>query len=191
MTVLIFKCHIFNLFLIFKNPKMYFNFFDIIILILIFSSCLLLVGYLLLKLYQKTLIKKHLLSASSFREKQLYPAKIKAIERFTLFLERLKIENLITRINPVSESVLHYKLLINATIEQEFNYNAVQHIYISQDLYTAINKAKNLMMQQIDTHSQVADMTIKEFKEGLFNDIANINQPVFSALAFIKQELNN
>lgn len=170
---------------------MFFNFLDIIILILIFFICLFSVGYVLLKLYEKIRTKQALLKASLLQQQLVYPEKVKAIERFTLFLERLKIENLITRINPVSESILHYKLLLNATIEQEFNYNAVQHIYISQDLYSAINNAKNLIMEQIDKHSQVENITIKEFKESLFINIASINQPIFSAFVFIKQELNN
>jgi len=170
---------------------MFFDLVDLLILVLLFFSCWYLTSFLLLKQYQKLLFKKYILTANLKREKRLYLTKIKAIERFALFLERLKVENLITRINPVSESVFHYKLLINATIEQEFNYNAVQHIYISKTCYQTINNAKDLMMQQIERLSQTENITIKEFKEALLLQNSTPHQAIIFALDALKQALNN
>lgn len=170
---------------------MYFDFFDIIILIIIFFSCLFLIGYVLLKLYEKTRTKLALIKASLIQQQLVYPEKVKAIERFALFLERLKIENLIVRIKPISENVLHYKLLLNATIEQEFNHNAVQHIYISETCYVAIQNAKSVMVQQIDKLSQTENCSISEFQNLLITENSAINQYIITALALLKLELNN
>ncbi|MCF6213648.1 MAG: hypothetical protein L3J45_06435 [Flavobacteriaceae bacterium] len=168
---------------------MYYDLFDIILLILLIFSCGFLVRYTLLKQHEKNAIKRAVIKANFEQQKILYPLKVKAVERFSLFIERLKIENLTNRIKPISEFVDHYKLLLIATIEQEFNHNAVQHIYISSASYQLLIRAKNSIINQIESDTESS--TIADYKESILKSSSEIELTIASALSSLKRELNN
>lgn len=156
---------------------MYFDFYFATIFFLILICCAVIVGFLYLKVTHKNDIKKQVLSAELDRKKTLYALKIKAIERFALYLERIKIDNLLTRIKPVSDNIEHYKLLLNATIEQEFNHNVIQKIYISKDLYQNIILVTQETMNYISNTeiSEDKNKTIPHFRELLLSQNKTIN----------------
>ena len=171
---------------------MYFDFYfaSIFFLIIIISS--LIVGILLLRFSHKNKLKTAFLKAELTRQKEVYPLKIKAVERFALYLERIKLGNLITRIKPVSDEIEHYKLLLNATIEQEFNHNAVQKIYVSSNCFQSIEKVTQQTIQLInDVNISDSKATPNTFNQELIKKSSALNQIINNTSALLKQELKS
>ena len=77
------------------------------------------------------------------------PIRLQAYERMALFLERITPSKLLIRISPTSSDKNSYESLLISSIEQEFEHNLSQQIYISDDCWNVITAAKNATIQLI------------------------------------------
>ena len=82
-------------------------------------------------------------------QKEILPIKLQAFERLTLFLDRISISKLLVRIPPVSDEINAYKNLLIATIDQEFEHNLTQQIYVSDESWKGLLVAKNTIISQL------------------------------------------
>ena len=82
-------------------------------------------------------------------QKDTLPLRLQAFERLTLFLERISPNQLLIRIKPASDDKKSYVDLLIATIEQEFEHNLTQQIYISDECWRVIKSSKNALIQQL------------------------------------------
>ena len=81
--------------------------------------------------------------------KDALPLRLQAFERMTLFLERINPGKLLIRISPNSEDKNDYVNLLISNIEQEFEHNLTQQIYMSDECWTVIVTSKNATIQMI------------------------------------------
>ncbi|HHT61936.1 MAG: hypothetical protein KBB61_05050 [Paludibacteraceae bacterium] len=125
---------------------------------------------------------------------QMTPTRLRAYERFTLFLERTKPEAMLLRYDNLSSmttATLQQKLL--ETVRDEFNHNASQQIYISDEAWKHIVTAKESVIQLINQCSgnfastenaiALAQLLIQTYA-------ATEVTPTDLALKFLKQEVN-
>lgn len=82
-------------------------------------------------------------------QKEALPIKLQAYERITLLLDRISISKLLVRVGPVGDDANDYKNLLIATVDQEFEHNLTQQIYISDECWKAIQAAKNTVITQL------------------------------------------
>ena len=125
-------------------------------------------------------------------KKEVLPLKLQAYERMTLFLERMNLSNLLLRIHSVNnDKVAYSKSLIN-TIEQEFEHNLAQQIYISAKCWNIIVAAKNATIGIIKKHELNEEFkTAQDLKEGILKTMISQESPSSTALAFIKDEVRD
>jgi predicted signal transduction protein with EAL and GGDEF domain len=81
--------------------------------------------------------------------------RLQAYERLTLFAERSSLKNLVNRTAYGQLTVLDFQLDLLSTIRSEYEHNISQQIYISTDMWKAIN---NLKDQNTYIINQVAAM---------------------------------
>lgn len=123
-------------------------------------------------------------------QKQALPLRLQAYERMALFLERIEPSKLLIRVTPNSSDKYDYENLLVFHIEQEFEHNLTQQIYISDKCWTIINTAKNTLIQTI----RKANMSDKvdsanKLREVILTDLLDKQSPSSVALAFIKAEV--
>ena len=123
-------------------------------------------------------------------QKNALPLRLQAYERMTLYMERINPTKLLIRIAPLSQDKNDYENLIIAQIEQEFEHNLSQQIYMSDECWTIIVTAKNATIQMIRkaTMSDRVDSADK-LREVLLNDLMEKQSPSNAALAYIKNEV--
>ena len=123
-------------------------------------------------------------------QKNALPLRLQAFERMTLYMERINPTKLLIRIAPLSQDKNDYENLIIAQIEQEFEHNLTQQIYMSDECWTIIVTAKNATIQMIRraNRSDRVDSADK-LREVLLNDLMEKQSPSNAALAYIKNEL--
>ena len=80
--------------------------------------------------------------------------KLQAYERMLLFSDRINPAKILVRIPPISENTQEYLQLLMGNIEQEFEHNLVQQMYVSTDAWTAVVGAKNAVLKKL---KQVAE----------------------------------
>ena len=122
------------------------------------------------------------------RKKESLPIRLQAYERLMLFCERINPIKLLVRVKPVSENTNDYLQLLIANIEQEFEHNLVQQIYISNDSWTAILATKNAIINKL---KQVAENSknANELRENVIIEYSNTLPPTDTAISFIKNEV--
>mgnify|MGYP003674878934 FL=1 len=128
------------------------------------------------------------LELMSKKKKDSLPIKLQAYERLLLFCERINPVKLLIRIQPLSTNTNEYLQLLIANIEQEFEHNLVQQIYISDDSWTAIYAAKSAVINKL---KQVAENSnsANDLRENVLIDYSKTLPPTETAIAFIKNEV--
>ena len=124
-------------------------------------------------------------------QKDALPIRLQAFERMTLFLERINPTKLLIRITPLSENKNEYENYVIAQIEQEFEHNLTQQIYLSDECWTIIITAKNATIQMIRkaNMSETVDSANK-LREIILNDLMNKQSPSNAALSYLKSEIS-
>ncbi|RTZ05767.1 hypothetical protein [Flavobacterium sp. GSP6] len=123
-------------------------------------------------------------------QKDLLPLRLQAYERMALFMERINPSKLLVRITPLSEDKNEYRNFVIAQIEQEYEHNLAQQIYISDECWSIIVTAKNATIQMIrlaTTNERVKDAN--SLREIIIEDLLDKPSPSTAALAYIKNEV--
>lgn len=151
-----------------------------------------LVAYFFFLNYTKRTEKK--LKFILFKNKQndSLPIKLQAYERMTLFLERMNPSKLLIRVASINNDKNAYTISLMNTIEQEFEHNLAQQIYISDKCWSVIIASKNATIQLIKTTSEEESISnAQELREAILQKMLNSTPPSSTALAFIKDEVKS
>lgn len=88
------------------------------------------------------------LEALKENNKTILPIRLQAYERMTLFCSRMEIGKLVTNTQTYQNmSAQAYKNALIAQIEEEFNHNVAQQVYMTDDLWNIIILAKKEVTQ--------------------------------------------
>ncbi|WP_299261460.1 hypothetical protein [uncultured Aquimarina sp.] len=125
-------------------------------------------------------------------QKQSLPLRLQAYERMALFLERISPGKLLLRTPPLSNDKKSYEVLLINTIEQEFDHNLTQQIYISDECWNIVKAAKNgtialirktVLKEEVDSADKMREM--------ILTTIVEKGAPSDTALAAIKSEVED
>ena len=125
-------------------------------------------------------------------QKDALPLRLQAYERMTLFLERIDPTKLLIRIAPISNDKNDYANFVIAQIEQEFEHNLTQQIYMSDECWTIISTAKNStiqMLRKAAMNDSVVDAD--KFRESILSELFDKPTPSSAGVAYIKNEVKN
>ncbi|SDB25983.1 hypothetical protein SAMN03097699_0356 [Flavobacteriaceae bacterium MAR_2010_188] len=119
------------------------------------------------------------------------PLRLQAYERMALFSERIRPSKLLVRVAPTSSNKEIYESLLIATIEQEFEHNLSQQIYLSDDCWNVITAAKNATIQLI-RRSSLAEKTntANKLREVILTEMMDKRPPSDAALSYLKKEVS-
>jgi hypothetical protein len=124
--------------------------------------------------------------------KDTLPLRLQAYERMTLFMERININKLLLRVPPVSDNKQDYENFLIMNIEQEFEHNLTQQIYLSEECWNVIQAAKNTTIQIIrNTAANQSLSNADSLREALIRDMVEKASPSTAALAFIRNEVTS
>ncbi|UKM64189.1 hypothetical protein GSB9_00736 [Flavobacteriaceae bacterium GSB9] len=119
------------------------------------------------------------------------PLRLQAYERMALFLERIAPSKLLVRVQPMTSNKEDYELLLIQNIEQEYEHNLSQQIYISDKCWNIITTAKNATIQLIrKANMQEKAETANKLREIVLTEMMERRSPSDAALSFIKKEVS-
>ncbi|MBK7812180.1 MAG: hypothetical protein IPO62_16370 [Saprospiraceae bacterium] len=154
------------------------------------STIVFLTVYFLLRQYFDLEKLKFQTDRFSKTQKDSLPIRLQAYERLSLFLERIRITNLIIRFpyqkDTNSKAWLHSLML---AIQQEYEHNMSMQVYVSEKLWEILSFARNESlnaileaMNQSDNSIIDADLLMNS------NPSAIAEQSIDTALAAIRKE---
>jgi hypothetical protein len=107
-----------------------------------------------------------------------------------LLMERIDPAKMMLRIQPVSDDKADYANFVAAQIDQEFEHNLTQQIYLSDDCWNAITMAKNATIQLVRKAALSPDVTdAGKLREAILRQSIENPVPSVTALEFIKNEV--
>jgi len=122
------------------------------------------------------------------KKKESLPVKLQAYERLLLFCERMNPSKLLLRVNPIGSDTKSYLHLLLGNIEQEFEHNLVQQLYVSEEVWKAVIASKFAIVNKLH---QIAENSkeAKEFREQILAEYAKNESPTETAVAILKQQV--
>ena len=124
-------------------------------------------------------------------QKNAMPLRLQAYERLVLFLERINPSKLLIRIAPQSSNKFDYEEYVIAQIEQEYEHNLTQQIYISSESWDIITTAKNATIQMIRKASMSEKVdSANKLREVILTDLFDKQSPSSVAVAYLKNEVS-
>jgi hypothetical protein len=122
----------------------------------------------------------------------ILPLRLQAYERMTIFLERITPSKMLIRISPNTSNKESYEALLIQTIEQEFEHNLSQQIYVTDKCWNIISTAKNATIQLIRKASLLEKTTSADkLREVILTEMMERRAPSDAALSFIKEEVSD
>ena len=123
-------------------------------------------------------------------QKESLPLRLQAYERLALFLERISPSKLLIRVAPISENKVDYQNFLIQNIEQEYEHNMTQQIYITDECWTMILTAKNTIIQNI--RKTTLDKTVTnadQLREKILSNMLDGSSATQLALSYLKTEV--
>jgi len=124
-------------------------------------------------------------------QKNIIPIRLQAYERLTLFLERIDPKKILLRVKPFSNDLQEYETLLIQNIDNEYEHNLAQQIYITPECWNLVNAAKNATIQvirQASMNEKVDDSD--KLRAFLLNHFMDEVTPSHKALLFVKKEVS-
>lgn len=137
--------------------------------------------------------QKRMIDLRREQDKTILPLKLQAYERLILFIERISPESLVMRIHQPGISASQLKIDLIASINQEFNHNISQQLYVSSQCWQMIRIVKEEMINLINTaYANLGPNCVGiDLSKAVFEEIIKMNDtPTHKALGFVKKEFD-
>lgn len=121
------------------------------------------------------------------------PLKLTAYERLTLLLERITIPALVLRLRQQGMTAGELRLAMMITIQQEFEHNLTQQLYVSEQLWEIVKFVRDdslMVINEVYEHLDPAEDALA-FSRALNNYLAaRQGDPYTTALSAVKKEVS-
>ncbi len=117
------------------------------------ASVVLYAVYLMVRAFIQREIELKKLEVRSRSIETILPSRLQAYERMTLFLERISPQNLLIRLTNPAFSAKDFQKVLLDEIRNEYNHNASQQVYMSEDVWSKIRNAKEDLIMLINEAS--------------------------------------
>jgi hypothetical protein len=160
--------------------------------ILVPASVVLYAAYLIVRSFITREIELKKLEVRGRSIETLLPNRLQAYERMTLFLERINPQNLLLRLSGGGLSAAELQRVLLEEIRNEYNHNASQQVYMSEEVWNQIRSAKeDLILTINEAASKVAQgATALELSKKIFE--MSLEKPadlIAQALSALKEEI--
>jgi len=147
--------------------------------------------YYFLQSFYRNEEKKQLILARKDLSKHALPIRLQAHERLALFLERISPSKLIQQIQPGSDDKKLYELALVFRVNEEFEHNLTQQIYVSNKCWEMVTTSKNATMMFIKQIAEDENVkTAQDLQKALIERSAQEEVPTNIGLAFIRSEVS-
>lgn len=118
------------------------------------------------------------------------PLRLQAYERLTLFLERITPSKLLVRVHPKGKDVQQYARELTGIVEQEYEHNLAQQIYVSETAWKSVVTAKNLIVKIIRTSAENDELQDAEsLRQDILQRYMSADSPTAAAIALLRIEV--
>jgi hypothetical protein len=123
--------------------------------------------YYLLKKFIEGQERMKMLEIKEKQQESSTPMRLQAYERLSLFCERISIPNLVLRLQNGEMNAAEFQITLLLAIQQEYEHNITQQVYVSDQLWEIIKMAKD---DAVNFVSLVAESVEPKAKAGVLSN---------------------
>jgi hypothetical protein len=127
-----------------------------------------LAAYFIIKAFLDREYKNKMMDLRMQNQQTITPIRLQAYERMVLFLERISITQLVSRVHKSGMSARLLQSELVKTIRNEYDHNLSQQVYITQQTWNSIKSAKEETIRAIN----IASTKVSDDAAGL--DLVNV-----------------
>jgi hypothetical protein len=137
------------------------------------SLVVMITAYLVMRSFLENEQRKRESDRRSGWDTALISLRLQAYERMILYLERITPANLIMRVSKPDMDAEQLQSVMIRTIREEFDHNLSQQLYLSDEAWEQIKKAKEDMIRMINTAGTQLELNAPshELASALFDDL--------------------
>jgi hypothetical protein len=135
--------------------------------------------------------QKRLLELRRSTSQDLLPLKMQAYERLILYMERINPSNILVRLTHTGMSAQQLKTELIDSINEEFNHNLAQQLYVSPQAWKLIRIVKEQLINLINVSYKglEANATGVDLSKAILDTIIRSEEiPTDKAIDFLKKE---
>lgn len=131
--------------------------------------------YFTFKQYHKQQLQLQLLKNKTIKDQTILPLKLQAYERLILLCERIDFADLMLRIRTPGTSARDIQSALLIAVQQEYEHNLTQQLYITPELWQVLLAAKSKTMNLLATAGDglQENATSEDYAQKLFDIISN------------------
>jgi hypothetical protein len=155
------------------------------------SIVVFLITYFLLKSFFEEENRKRLTDIRMEKVKMITPVKLQAYERLVILMERMSPNNLIFRVSQPGISASQLKIDLIHDINEEYNHNVSQQIYVSHQAWQMVRIVKEEMINIINSaYSGLGHNSVGlDLSKAIFETLIKMESiPSNKALEFLRKE---
>lgn len=114
-------------------------------------------AYFILKQYLNNQITLKQIELKRDQQGTTTPLRLQAYERLSLFCERVNLPSLMLRVRQDGMSAGQFKALLLLNIQQEYEYNITQQVYVSDQLWEIVKIARDDSVNTISLASEMVN----------------------------------
>ncbi len=154
--------------------------FEIIFLSLIPAGIVAITVYYVVDAFLERDQKRRLIKFKSQSLEVTLPLQLQAYERLCLYLERIAPNQLVLRLNGEGLNAVQLQHMMVTDIREEYNHNATQQVYVSDEAWQAVIHAKEEMIALINNIAETLeqDAPALELAKHLFQAILSAGDDV-------------
>lgn len=163
--------------------------------ILLILMLILLIGFVWI-ITEISDLKKERRFEPSTSDPETLKMRLQAYERITLLAERISLHNVLSRTDNDGLTYRQMQRALIETIKQEYEYNISQQVYVSNDMWKAVNKLKeqniyiiNQMASNLSPQATGIDLSKRIIDYVINNPSSQLHNLVLEALNFEAKEL--
>jgi hypothetical protein len=127
---------------------------SIVFALLVSSAAVVVAVWLMFRLYFRHQTQMYVMEGRRSKESLTLPLRLQAYERLILLFTRIDIPDLVLRLKAPGSSTGALKAALLLAIQQEFEHNLTQQLYVSESLWQVLQQAR---MQTMDLVMAAAD----------------------------------
>ncbi|HQU59506.1 MAG: hypothetical protein KDD02_10800 [Phaeodactylibacter sp.] len=150
-----------------------------------------LTAYYVLKAYLDNQLRLKSIELRQSQQQTTLPLRLQAYERLSLFCERISIPSLLLRVRQDAMSSGELRLSLLLAIQQEYEHNITQQVYVSGQLWEIIKMARDEAVNIVTLVAEKVDAkaSSKDLAQALFHFLNQRESTVVEkALLAIKKE---
>lgn len=127
--------------------------------------------YYLLKQFLNGRQQLKMLEIKQNQQKETLPLRLQAYERLSLMCERISLPNLLLRVRREGMSASELRLSLLLAIQQEYEHNITQQVYVSEQLWEIIKIARDDAVNSVSLIAEKMEPNAsgRDFSEALIN----------------------